>query len=60
MICIRKSYETDYLRLNFIYDAIIGLQLRALWSEVLACLANCWQKIAISPQVMFPNIWHNM
>ena len=42
------------------YDATVDLQLRALWSEVIACLANCWQKIAISPQVMFSNIWHNM
>ena len=49
---------TDYLRLNVIYDATIGLQLRALWSEVLACSPNCWQKIAIAPQVMFANIWH--
>ena len=51
---------TDYLRLNVIYDATVGLQLRALWSEVLACFANCWQKIAISPQVMFAYTWHNM
>ena len=55
-----KSYVTDYLRFNVIYDATVGLQLRALWSEVLACFANCWQKIAISTQVMFANIWHSM
>ena len=46
----------DYLRFNVIYDVTVGLQLRALWSEVLACFANCWQKIAISPKVMFANI----
>ena len=50
---------TDYLRLDVVYDATVGLQLRALWSEVLAFLTNCCQKIAISPQVMFANVWHH-
>ena len=57
LICITKSYVTDSLRLYVIYDAtVVGLQLRALWNEVLACFANCWQKIAISPPKMFANI----
>ena len=60
LTCITKSYVTDYLRLNIILDATVGLQLRALWSEVLACKANCWQKITVSPQIMFSNIWHYM
>ena len=60
LICIAKSYETDYLRLNVIYDATVGLQLRALLSEVLASYTNCWQKIVISPQIRFENIWHYM
>ena len=34
----------------------IAKQLHALWSEVLACYANCWQMIAISPQIMIGNI----
>ena len=50
----------DYLHLNVIYDATVDLQLRALWSGVLARFANCWQKIACSPQVMFAKIWHFM
>ena len=49
----------NYLRLNVIYDATVGLQFRALWSKVLACFANCWQKIAISPQKMLTNIWYS-
>ena len=49
-----------YLRLNALYDATVDLQLCALWSEVLACFANCWQKIVISPQEMLANIWHYM
>ena len=53
-----KELCDEYLRLNVIYDARVGLQLRALWSEVLACFANCWQKIVISPQEMLANIWH--
>ena len=60
LICITKSYVMNYQHLNVIYDATVGLQLHALWSEVSACFANCWQKIAISPQVMFANIWHYM
>ena len=60
LICITKSYVTDYLHLNVIYDATVSLQLRALWSGVLARFANCWQKIACSPQVMFAKIWHYM
>ena len=44
-----KELCDGYLRLNVIYDATVGLQLRGLWSEVLACFANCWQKIVISP-----------
>ena len=55
-----KDLCDGYLRLNVIYDATVGLQLRALRSEVLACFANCWQKIAISPQEMLANIWHYM
>ena len=43
-----------------IYDATAGLQLRAQGSEVLACFANCRQKIVISPQEMLANIWHYM
>ena len=54
-----KKLCADYLRFNVIYDVTVGLQLRALWSEVLACFLNCWQKITISPLVMFANIWHS-
>jgi len=29
---------------------------KQLHAQVLACYANCWQKVAISPYVMFGNI----
>ena len=35
-------------RLNVIYDATVGLQLRAQWSEVLACFANYWHYMYIN------------
>ena len=56
LISITKSYVTDYLDLNVIDDATVGLQLHALRSGVLACFA----KIAYSPQAMFAKIWHYM
>ena len=55
-----KELCDEYLRLNVIYDATVDLQLCALWSEVLACFANCWQKFVISPKKMSANIWHYM
>ena len=33
---------------------------KQLHAQLLAYYANCWQKIAISPQVMFGNIQHYM
>ena len=54
------NYMTDCLRPNVIWDATVGLLFRAQWSEVPACNANCWQKIAVSPQIMFANIRHYM
>ena len=59
-LSMAQNVSDGCLRLNVIYDATVGLQLRALWSEVLACFANCWQKIVISPQEMLANIWHYM
>ena len=54
----RIGQNPEWTKSRIGQNPTVGLHLRALWSEVLACFANCWQKIVISPQEMLANIWH--
>jgi len=47
LICITKSYLTDYLRLNVIYDAAVGLQVRISTTQLRRLCPNLIRQVEV-------------